>query len=176
MEYKNDSSILHESCLFNNSLSEAINSNNDEILPNLSVCSNDFLEAQISLTEQTARIETSDFEYVHNIQLPANTSKEVWFKNKGMHIMHLNIHYLYSKLDEIKILLSQQPNIDILCCCESFLNDQGPRMKSYSICLDFKRLCLGPCIINRDTDRHRRCLGVASMISRVNTKVTWLVY
>ena len=29
---------------------------------------------------------------------------------------------------------------------------------------------------NRDTDRHRRCLGVASMISRVNTKVTWLVY
>ena len=25
---------------------------------------------------------------------------------------------------------------------------QGPRMKSYSICLDFKRLCLGPCIIN----------------------------
>ena len=29
---------------------------------------------------------------------------------------------------------------------------------------------------NRDTDRHSRCLGVASMISRVNTKVTWLVY
>ena len=58
MEYTNDSSILHESCLFNNSLSEALNSNNDEILPNLSVCSNDFLEAQISITEQTARIET----------------------------------------------------------------------------------------------------------------------
>ena len=28
----------------------------------------------------------------------------------------------------------------------------------------------------RDTDRHRRCLGVSSMISRVNAKVTWLVY
>ena len=124
MEYTNDSSILHESCLFNNSLSEALNSNNNEILPNLSVCSNDFLEAQISITEQTAQIETSDFEYVHNIQLPANTSKEVWFENKGMHIMQLNIHYLYSKLDEIKILLSQQPNIDILCFCETFLNDQ----------------------------------------------------
>ena len=38
--------------------------------------------------------------------------------------MHLNIHYLYSKLDEIRILLSQQPNIDILCFCETFLNDQ----------------------------------------------------
>ena len=30
--------------------------------------------------------------------------------------------------------------------------------------------------IYRDTDRHRRCLGVAFMISRVNTMVTWLVY
>ena len=25
--------------------------------------------------------------------------------------------------------------------------NKGPRMKSYSICLDLKRLCLGPCII-----------------------------
>ena len=38
--------------------------------------------------------------------------------------MHLNIHYLHSKLDEIKILLSQQVIIDILCLCETFLNDQ----------------------------------------------------
>ena len=74
----NDSSILHESCLSNNSC-EALNSNEDKILPNLSVCSNDFLEAQISLTEQTAQVETSNFENVQNIQLPANTSKEVWF-------------------------------------------------------------------------------------------------
>ena len=25
---------------------------------------------------------------------------------------------------------------------------EGPSKKSYSICLDFKRLCQGPCIIN----------------------------
>ena len=31
-------------------------------------------------------------------------------------------------------------------------------------------------ITNRDTDRHRRCLGGAFMISLVNTMVTWLVY
>ena len=30
--------------------------------------------------------------------------------------------------------------------------------------------------INRDTDRHRRCLVGASIVSRVNTMVTWLVY
>ena len=29
---------------------------------------------------------------------------------------------------------------------------------------------------DRDTDRHRRCLGGASTVSRVNTMVTWLVY
>ena len=38
--------------------------------------------------------------------------------------MHMNIHYLYSKLDEIKILLSKQSNIDILCFCETFLHEQ----------------------------------------------------
>ena len=37
--------------------------------------------------------------------------------------MHINIHYLYSKLDELKILLSNQTNIDVLCICETFLND-----------------------------------------------------
>ena len=35
---------------------------------------------------------------------------------------HLNIHYLYPKLDEIKILLNNQSNIDILCLCETFLH------------------------------------------------------
>ena len=29
------------------------------------------------------------------------------------------------------------------------IKTKGPRMKSYSICLDFKRLYLGPCIINK---------------------------
>ena len=42
------SSILHEFCLSNNSLSEALNSSKDKFLPNLCECSNDFLEAQIS--------------------------------------------------------------------------------------------------------------------------------
>ena len=28
----------------------------------------------------------------------------------------------------------------------------------------------------RDTNRHLRCLGGASMVSRVNTMITWLVY
>lgn len=43
---------------------------------------------------------------------------------KGLHITHLNIHYLYPKLDEIKILLHTQTNIDILCLCETFLHEE----------------------------------------------------
>ena len=57
---------------------------------------------------------------------PVPSSTESWFKKKGLNIMHLNIHYLHSKLDEIKILLYEQPNIDIICLCETFLTDKFP--------------------------------------------------
>ena len=46
-----------------------------------------------------------------------------WFGKKGLHIAHLNIHFLYPKLDEIKFLTNNQ-NIDIFCLCETFLNQQ----------------------------------------------------
>ena len=45
-----------------------------------------------------------------------------WFEKKGLHITHLNIHYLNPKLDEIKFLVSEQ-NVDILRLCETFLNE-----------------------------------------------------
>ena len=46
-----------------------------------------------------------------------------WFEKKGLHIAHLNVHYLYPKLDEVKLLTNYQ-NIDIFCLCETFLNQQ----------------------------------------------------
>ena len=46
-----------------------------------------------------------------------------WFGKKGLYIAHLNIHFLYPKLDEIKFLTNDQ-NIDIFCLCETFLNQQ----------------------------------------------------
>ena len=46
----------------------------------------------------------------------------VW--KKGLHISHLNINFLYPKLDEIKYLKSNRQNIDILCLCETFLNTE----------------------------------------------------
>ena len=53
-----------------------------------------------------------------------NPSLEPWFSNKGLNIAHLNVHYLFPKLDEVKVLFNQQPNLDILCLCETFLNDK----------------------------------------------------
>ena len=61
-------------------------------------------------------------DYLNNKQCKTDDNFEPWFQQKGVHIVHLNIHYLYPKLDEIKLLLSSQ-NIDILCLCETFLND-----------------------------------------------------
>ena len=46
-----------------------------------------------------------------------------WFGAKGLHITHLNVHYLYPKLYELKLLLSEQ-NIDMFCLCETFLNSE----------------------------------------------------
>ena len=37
-------------------------------------------------------------------------------------MLHLNIHFLYPKLDEIK-LLNFDKQLDVLCFCEAFLND-----------------------------------------------------
>ena len=70
-----------------------------------------------SLLDSTLPVETlSD-------HTPVNLSQENWFKEKGLNIMHMNIHYLYPKLDELKILSSRQTNTDVLCICETFLND-----------------------------------------------------
>ena len=42
------------------------------------------------------------------------------FTKKGFHVVHINIHYLYPKLDEIKLRLSNNNTFD--CVCETFLD------------------------------------------------------
>ena len=44
------------------------------------------------------------------------------FTKKGFHVVHINIHYLYPKLDEIKLILSNNNTIDCVCVCETFLD------------------------------------------------------
>jgi len=37
-------------------------------------------------------------------------------------VLHINIHYLYPKLDEIKLILSNNNTVDCFCVCETFLD------------------------------------------------------
>ena len=61
--------------------------------------------------------------FVYNVDVAhTQCSFKPWFSEKGLKIVHLNVHYLYPKLDEIKIILANQ-NIDILCLSETFLNN-----------------------------------------------------
>ena len=46
-----------------------------------------------------------------------------WLLYKELHIVHLNIHYVLPKLNEIQIVLSQNPNIECLCMCETVLDN-----------------------------------------------------
>ena len=60
-------------------------------------------------------IENDSFQsFMSQVSSPASPIERNWFQNKGLNIMHLNTHYLYSKLDELKILLSQTNEIDII--------------------------------------------------------------
>ena len=44
-------------------------------------------------------------------------------KQKGIQFIHLNIHYISPKLDELKYLLTKYNNPEIIGLCETFLND-----------------------------------------------------
>jgi len=68
----------------------------------------------------------------HDVQIPGTNSLEhvsstdnvdSWLSYKWLHIVHLNIHYVLPKLDEIQSVLSQNPHIDCLCMCETCLDN-----------------------------------------------------
>ena len=62
-------------------------------------------------------------EILNSVSDCSSTCNELWFNDKGLNFMHLNVHYLYSKIDEIKLLISQQQNIHIMGFCETFLSE-----------------------------------------------------
>ena len=80
------------------------------------------------LTITTPVIDTRPFTIttpVTDSEIPSHTSlpdKDSWSIGKGFSMLHLNIHFLYPKLDEIK-LRNFDKQLDVLCFCETFLND-----------------------------------------------------
>ena len=64
---------------------------------------------KLKVADTTVRVNIITINCVSN-QTDNNTGPhmDAWFVSKGLHICHLNVHYLYPKLDEIKILLREQ--------------------------------------------------------------------
>ena len=76
-------------------------------------------EPNIQLNRNELSIsESLNFDAVNTLE-----QNGIFFEKKGLKVFHLNIHCLYPKFDEVKYLLSQQQDIDILCFCETFLNE-----------------------------------------------------
>ena len=57
-------------------------------------------------------------------RINSNPQANTFFFKKGLQIFHLNIHYLHPKIDDIKILVSQNPDINIMCLSETFLDNR----------------------------------------------------
>ena len=58
--------------------------------------------------------------------MPQPASAFVEFASKGLHICNLNIRHIVPKIDEIRILLSNEKCPGILGMCETFLKKNNP--------------------------------------------------
>ena len=47
---------------------------------------------------------------------------ELTFRSKRLHVANLNVRHLFSKLDELRIVLASENNPDIVGLCETFLD------------------------------------------------------
>jgi exonuclease III len=82
---------------------------------------NDNLVESINNTET---LSTNHHSMEKNANIDQNSSfDEITFNKKGINFLHLNIHYLYPKLNEIKYLVDKYPDIDVLGLQETFLSD-----------------------------------------------------
>ncbi|XP_053398328.1 uncharacterized protein LOC128556711 [Mercenaria mercenaria] len=61
--------------------------------------------------------------YIYSEKSAENFEQNNFLHKQGFKFFHLNIHYLYPKFDELKILLHNHTYFDIIGLCETFLND-----------------------------------------------------
>lgn len=118
------SNLSDNSPIFDNSPNSATHNVHDNlVIPN---CSNTSCNIDID----TCSTEFSNVNVSDNclkstdIQIESNISNDTLFRRyRGLKVVHLNVHFLLKKLDEIKYLLSKFSEISILGLCETFLSD-----------------------------------------------------
>ena len=98
------SSTFNQNCSQCTLLAQATNYDNDNQL--LSSRSIDYI---------------SDSPGADNI-LTFRKQNELNFKHCGIHVVTLNVRHLKPKIDDVKIMLQELNNVDILDLCETFLN------------------------------------------------------
>ena len=91
------------------------NASNDDAYVISAMASAEQLNEHVCVNEGDSQIP-----HIDGIQSP---QVNAWFNTKGLNITHLNIHYLYPKLDQLELLVLEQ-TIDSLCSCEIFLNSE----------------------------------------------------
>ena len=81
-------------------------------------------EHQINFTIPEASVDsTFQSPIIENDYRSNNTDKgRNFIQHRSIHITNLNIRHIKPKLDELKILLSESNQIDILGVCETYLN------------------------------------------------------
>ena len=81
---------------------------------------NDVSSEVISQTESHSAIDKEDD---NNKNIESSKYQEGFsFQSRGIHIVNLNIRHLEPKVDELKVLLPESKQVDVLGVCETFLN------------------------------------------------------
>ena len=81
---------------------------------------NDVSSEVISQTESHSTIDKEDD---NNQNIESSKNQEGFsFQSRAIHIVNLNIRHLKPKVDELKVLLPESKQVDVLGVCETFLN------------------------------------------------------
>ena len=81
---------------------------------------NDVSSEGISQTESHSTIDKED-DNNQNIERSRN-QEGFSFQSRGIYIVNLNIRHLKPKVDELKVLLPESKQVDVLGVCQTFLN------------------------------------------------------
>ena len=124
-EHINTNTTKTEHCIQNpivsvNETNESSDASNSIL--DLTILDNEDSES-IFGTQVTDTRSLTNNEHTENTNI-ADTSplRGLEYQRKGIHISNLNICHLKPKLDDVKLLLSSERNVDVFGICETFLN------------------------------------------------------
>ena len=119
--FASELSAQTEDCILLNSSVNPIGSNS----PSVSQCT--LLAQATNYDNDNQMLSSRSIDYISDAPGADNTSmfrkqNELNFEHRGIYIVNLNVRHLKPKIDDVKIMLQELNNVDILGLCETFLN------------------------------------------------------